>query len=205
MADKKDKKKKGDDKTVTVSIAAHPRAKAGIRRARTRAAFGAFMLVLALNLIGNQELFDAVWRALLAGIVVNVIVWRCAIVVWKHIIVVRGAPGGGAADRALPRAPGGAEEARGGRGRAAEGGRRSPMPEPIYRITREDGVREIPRVERQRLLTPAEREEARRRREEARGRKVAKRTDEPTVKDSSQGHAGGVDYSLERRQGVAFI
>src|SRR3954451_14052016 len=85
-ADKK-KSKKSDDATVTVSIGQHPRAKAGIRRARTRAAFGAFMLVLALNLVGHQELFDAVWRALLAGIVVNVIVWRAAIVVWKHVIV----------------------------------------------------------------------------------------------------------------------
>ena len=27
------------------------------------------------------------WRALLAGIVVNLIVWRCAIVVWCHIIL----------------------------------------------------------------------------------------------------------------------
>jgi hypothetical protein len=87
--DKKDKKakKKGDDGTLTVSIAAHPRAKAGIRRARTRAAFGAFLLVLALNLVGDQDLFDALWRALLAGIVVNVIVWRAAIVVWRHIIL----------------------------------------------------------------------------------------------------------------------
>jgi hypothetical protein len=81
--------KNGSDKAagVTVSISAHPRAKAGIRRARTRAAFGAFMLVLALNLVGDQDLFDALWRALLAGIVVNVIVWRGAIVVWRHIIL----------------------------------------------------------------------------------------------------------------------
>ena len=89
MSDDKPDKKKGkkDDGTITVSIAQHPRAKAGIRRARTRAAFGAFVLVLALNLVGHQDLFDAVWRALLAGIVVNVIVWRAAIVVWKHVIV----------------------------------------------------------------------------------------------------------------------
>ena len=68
--DKKKKKGKGDEAgegTVTVSIAAHPRAKAGIRRARTRAALLAFVLVLVLNLLGDQTLFDAVWRALLAG------------------------------------------------------------------------------------------------------------------------------------------
>ena len=34
----------------------------------------------------TRTLFDAVWRALLAGIVVNVVVWRFAIVVWRHIV-----------------------------------------------------------------------------------------------------------------------
>jgi len=86
--DKKSKKaKKGEQEALTVSISAHPRAKASIRRSRTRAAFGAFILVLALNLLGHQELQDALLRALIAGILVNVIVWRCAIIVWKHIIL----------------------------------------------------------------------------------------------------------------------
>jgi hypothetical protein len=77
----------GEKQPIEVSIAAHPRAKAGIRRARTRSALFAFVLVLALNLLGDQALFDAVWRALVAGIVVNIIVWRCAIVVWRHIVL----------------------------------------------------------------------------------------------------------------------
>jgi hypothetical protein len=80
-------KGKGDKPELVVSIAQHPRAKAGIRRARTRGALGVFALVLALNLIGHQDAFDAVWRALLAGIVANVVIWRFAIVVWRHIIV----------------------------------------------------------------------------------------------------------------------
>lgn len=88
MADKKDKKaKKADAPEALVSLSQHPRAKAGIRRARTRAAFIAFIVVFALNVVGDQALFDAVWRALLAGIVVNVVVWRCAIVVWRHIVL----------------------------------------------------------------------------------------------------------------------
>ena len=89
MAKEKDKGKsdKGEKPEVVVSIAAHPRAKAGIRRARTRGALIVFALVLALNLVGDQELFDAVWRALLAGIVANVVIWRFAIVVWRHIVV----------------------------------------------------------------------------------------------------------------------
>jgi hypothetical protein len=91
MAKEKDKDKgkseKGEKPELVVSIAAHPRAKAGIRRARTRAALIVFALVLALNLVGDQELFDAVWRALLAGIVANVVVWRFAIVIWRHIVI----------------------------------------------------------------------------------------------------------------------
>jgi hypothetical protein len=86
--DKKKPAKKGAEPAgVTVSIAAHPRAKAGIRRARTRAALIAFALVLVLNLAGDQTAFDATWRALIAGVVVNVIAWRCAIVVWRHIVI----------------------------------------------------------------------------------------------------------------------
>lgn len=89
MSDKKEKKegKKADKPEALVTLSQHPRAKAGIRRARTRAAFLAFMLVLVLNLVGDQEPFDAVWRALLAGIVVNIVVWRFAIVAWRHIVL----------------------------------------------------------------------------------------------------------------------
>jgi hypothetical protein len=91
MAKEKDnskgKSEKGEKPELVVSIAAHPRAKAGIRRARTRAALIVFALVLALNLVGDQELFDAVWRALLAGVVANVVVWRFAIVIWRHIVI----------------------------------------------------------------------------------------------------------------------
>jgi hypothetical protein len=88
MAKKEDKKKQGDGKgEALVSISQHPRAKAGIRRVRTRAAFIAFVAVFALNVMGDQALFDAVWRALVAGIVVNIVAWRCAIVVWRHIVL----------------------------------------------------------------------------------------------------------------------
>ena len=83
----KGKAEKGAEPELVVSIAQHPRAKAGIRRARTRGALIVFALVLVLNLIGDQDLFDAVWRALLAGIVANVVVWRFAIVVWRHIVI----------------------------------------------------------------------------------------------------------------------
>jgi hypothetical protein len=89
MSKKSDKKAKkpAEPAGVTVSISAHPRAKAGIRRARTRAALIAFGLVLVLNLAGDQTAFDATWRALIAGVVVNIIAWRCALVIWRHIVI----------------------------------------------------------------------------------------------------------------------
>jgi hypothetical protein len=88
MAGKKDKKAEGEERQEPlVTLSQHPRAKAGIRRARTRAAFIAFVVVFALNLMGDQELFDATWRALVAGIVVNIVAWRLAIIVWRHVVL----------------------------------------------------------------------------------------------------------------------
>jgi hypothetical protein len=92
MSPKDDKKKKKDDEaaeaeSVEVSIGNHPRAKASIRRTRTGAALVAFVVVLLLGLKGGQTTFDAVWRARLAGIVVNVVAWRLAIAWWRQIII----------------------------------------------------------------------------------------------------------------------
>ena len=83
----KGKAENGSEPELVVSIAQHPRAKAGIRRARTRGALIVFALVLALNIVGDQDAFDALWRALLAGIVANVVIWRFAIVIWRHIVI----------------------------------------------------------------------------------------------------------------------
>lgn len=93
MSKKDDKKKKDGDEaegaetTVAVSIGNHPRAKASIRRTRTGAALVAFVVVLLLGLKGGQTTFDATWRALLAGVVVNVVAWRIAIAWWRQIII----------------------------------------------------------------------------------------------------------------------
>ncbi len=71
----------------SASIAGHPRAKLAIRRTRSRAAFIVFVLVLALGHQAGLSWFDATWRALVAGLAANVIAWRCAIFVWRHLIV----------------------------------------------------------------------------------------------------------------------
>jgi len=71
----------------TASIAGHPRAKAAIRRARSRSAFVVFALVLLFGHHAGLTWFDATWRALIAGIAANVVAWRCALFVWRQLIV----------------------------------------------------------------------------------------------------------------------
>ena len=87
---KKDKPKKGAEEAqgaATASIAAHPRAKSAIRRARSRTAFVAFALVLLFGHHAGLTWFDATWRALIAGLVANVVAWRCAVYVWRQLVI----------------------------------------------------------------------------------------------------------------------
>lgn len=95
MSDKKDKKKKDKGSKTpaaakavqAVSIAAHPRAKASIRRIRARTGLAAFGIVLFLALgadVGGQE---AALRAVVGGLVGNLIGWACALAVWRQIVV----------------------------------------------------------------------------------------------------------------------
>lgn len=71
----------------TASIAAHPRAKAAIRRARSRTAFVAFALVLLFGHHAGLTWFDATWRALVAGVAANLVAWRCALFVWRQLVI----------------------------------------------------------------------------------------------------------------------
>jgi hypothetical protein len=91
MAKKRqDEAEKGAEATPVVpsaSIAGHPRAKPAIRRARTRAGFVVFALVLVFGHKAGLAWSDATWRALVAGVAANLAAWRCAIFVWRHIIV----------------------------------------------------------------------------------------------------------------------
>jgi hypothetical protein len=88
----KDKQKKGaaagaEAAPPTASIAAHPRAKLAIRRARSRTALIAFVLVLLFGHHAGLTWFDATWRALVAGIAANVVAWRCALYVWRQLVI----------------------------------------------------------------------------------------------------------------------
>jgi len=86
---KKAKKKKGADEGAAnaVSVAAHPRAKAAIRRARARTALAAFAIVLLFSLHAGVPGQEAALRAVLAGLVGNLVGWACALAVWRQIVL----------------------------------------------------------------------------------------------------------------------
>ena len=92
MSDKKQKKKKqkgrnaGEAGTV-ISVGAHPRARASVRRIRSRTALAAFGLVLFICLSGSVPPQEAFLRALLAGLVGNLVAWACALAVWRSLIM----------------------------------------------------------------------------------------------------------------------
>jgi hypothetical protein len=74
------------DGPAPVTLASHPGAMAGIRRARARAGLVAFALVLLLSLRAHVPLPDAAGRALVAGLVAQLAAWRVAVAVWRQIV-----------------------------------------------------------------------------------------------------------------------
>src|SRR5919109_1718822 len=76
-----------DREPVSVSVAAHPRAKASIRRIRARTGLAAFALVLFLSLSSDVSGQEAAVRALIAGIVANLAAWACALAVWRQLVI----------------------------------------------------------------------------------------------------------------------
>lgn len=86
------KKKKKDgaeasEATKVVSVAAHPRARASVRRTRARAALVVFGLVLFLSLQSGVPGQEAALRALVAGLVANLVAWGCALAFWRSLIM----------------------------------------------------------------------------------------------------------------------
>ena len=70
-----------------VSLAAHPRARASIRRTRARTALVVFALVLFLSLNSGVPGQEAALRALAAGLVGNLVAWACALAVWRALVL----------------------------------------------------------------------------------------------------------------------
>jgi hypothetical protein len=70
-----------------ISVAAHPRARASIRRTRARTALAAFAIVLFLSLDAGVPAQEAAVRALVAGLVGNLAGWACALAVWRSLVL----------------------------------------------------------------------------------------------------------------------
>jgi hypothetical protein len=89
MSKKKKKKKDepGAASPAVISVAAHPRARASIRRTRARTALGAFAIVLFLSLSSGVPGQEAALRALIAGLVGNLVGWGCALAVWRALVL----------------------------------------------------------------------------------------------------------------------
>lgn len=91
MSKKKDKKKGAAGATegaaTVISVGAHPRARASIRRTRARTALAAFGIVLFLSLNAGVPGQEAALRALVAGLVGNLVGWACALAVWRSLVM----------------------------------------------------------------------------------------------------------------------
>jgi len=83
------KKKKQDAEVseTVISVGAHPRARASIRRTRARTGLAAFGIVLFLCLNAGVPGEEAALRALVAGLVGNLVGWACALAVWRALVL----------------------------------------------------------------------------------------------------------------------
>jgi hypothetical protein len=72
---------------TVISVGAHPRARASIRRIRARTALAAFGIVLFLCLNAGVPGQEAALRALVAGLVGNLVGWACALAVWRSLVM----------------------------------------------------------------------------------------------------------------------
>jgi hypothetical protein len=72
---------------VRITIGAHPRARRSVQRARALGGLLGFLVTLALSLSAGVPGFDAVARALVAGIVVHLAAWAISVSVWKQLML----------------------------------------------------------------------------------------------------------------------
>jgi hypothetical protein len=74
-------------KVLAISIDAHPRARAAVRKIRARTAIAAFVIVLVLSHRSGVPNQEAVLRALIAGLLGNVAGWACSLAVWRQLVL----------------------------------------------------------------------------------------------------------------------
>jgi hypothetical protein len=83
-----------------ISLREHPRAGAGIRRAKARGGLGGFLLVAAGGYLHGGVLADVLLHAVAGGIAGYFLVWAAAVAVWRQLLHAEAA---GAVSRAAAR------------------------------------------------------------------------------------------------------
>jgi hypothetical protein len=87
-AEKKGKKGKGSaDAAAGPSVAAHPRARYQVRRAKGWGGIAGFALAAYFSYKAGVPTADLGLRALIAGIVGYMLAWACAVTVWRHLVL----------------------------------------------------------------------------------------------------------------------
>ena len=91
---KKKKKKKGEEdasaapsSSVAPSVANHPRARYQVRRAKGWGGIAGFAIAGYMSYKAGVPTFDVGVRALVAGIVGYMLAWKCAVTVWRHLVL----------------------------------------------------------------------------------------------------------------------
>jgi hypothetical protein len=86
--DKKDKKgKKGKGAADGISVAAHPRAAAQVRRAKGFGGVTVFLVTAYLSHKAQVPADQVAVRALIGGIDGYMLAWMCSVTVWRHLVL----------------------------------------------------------------------------------------------------------------------
>jgi hypothetical protein len=84
---KADKKSKAEGKPAMLSVAAHPRAGAQVRRAKGWGGLAGFAIAAFLSIQAGVPTDQIGLRALGAGIAAYLVAWACAVTVWRYLLV----------------------------------------------------------------------------------------------------------------------
>jgi hypothetical protein len=79
--------KKGQAASEGVSVAAHPRAAAQVRRAKGLGGIGFFAIAGYLSYAAHVPADQVLLRALAFGIAGYMLAWACSVTVWRHLVL----------------------------------------------------------------------------------------------------------------------
>jgi hypothetical protein len=77
----------GADGPLLPSVANHPRAGDQVRRAKAVGGLAGFALVAFFSWRANVPAADLLLRALAGGIIAYLVVWACAVALWRQLVV----------------------------------------------------------------------------------------------------------------------